>query len=377
VSREQRSSTVADLSKGFLDIARRSRVPTARSGGIDAFRGLSVLGMLLVHAERVFPPGPGAPLDSWRTLLKRGEPFVSACFLFLVGLSLTLSWHRFWGETSRSDTDGAIARTWRERGWRRACVLYLGGVVLFALQYGFELPDAVVCPDILSVIALAIVLLGALIPKRPLMLWGMWVGVLGASWALDSAQLGVPGLNTGPGGVIPILAFACAGALWGLARRDQSNARLTALVGLAGLVSACALALPGNVSVEYPSVYTLGATGTLTTVWFWNHSLKGVLLLSGPLALCALSFTTLPWLWHSRWVAPLRLLGRHALVVYVGHLLALGVVDRWLRPEPGALSLPVALLVLLAGFTLVALLLESGAGQLLQGRIANRVGIRL
>lgn len=353
------------------DLAALRRRTPARLGGIDAFRGCAVLGMLLVHAERVFPPGAGASSEPWRLLLQHCEPFVSACFLFLVGLSLTLAWDRFRGDTDRSG--------FYRRGWRRAGVLYVAGVALFVLQYGLQLPDALLSPDILSAIALAIVGVGALIPQRPLVLWSSWAGVLGISWALDSAQLGLSGLNAGPGGSVPLVAFACAGAAWGLVRRAHSEMRVVALVGVALLVSVLAWGLPGEITTEYASVYALGATNELTTVWFWNHTPKGVLVLSGPLALCGLSFTTLPKLWSSSWVSPVRLLGRHALVVYVGHLLALGALDRWLRPTLGTVPLSTAMLMLMlvASCCAVALLLESVAGQPLKRRFLRRVGTRL
>src|SRR5690606_26286756 len=112
-------------------------------------------------------------------------------------------------------------------------------------------------------------------------------------------------------------------------------------------------------------------------LWFWNHTLKGVLSLAAPAAAASLLCTRSgPWR-HAACAAPLALMGRHALVIYVGHLLVLGALDRWGSPAMGTVALLVNGSLLVIAFSVVALLLESRAGLALRHQVRTYLGVRL
>jgi hypothetical protein len=135
--------------------------------------------------------------------------------------------------------------------------------------------------------------------------------------------------------------------------------------------------LPGGMRQLHPSFYTNSGAGEPVTVWFWNHTAKGALALVAPVAAASFLFTKVPRWWCTAWALPLTLVGRHALVIYVGHLLVLGALDRWLKPPAGALALSVSVALLLSAFFGVALVLESVRGRALQRKVQECLAIRI
>jgi hypothetical protein len=327
--------------------------------GVDVYRGLAVVLMFVVHAARLEQqPCPGLAQRAL-DLAMWAEPFIAASFLFLVGVGLVLS-------KTRRTQPGA----YRRRLLRRATGLYVLAVLLFVPQYGLGWPDLVVSPGILSAIALSIALVGLGLgwPRSAATLVILALAVLGCTALLDRTGVTVAGLNGGPGGAFPLVAFAAAGAL---ATRLWQRSGLRAL-GIATAVTALPLVgvLLGHLrfTTEQTSLYAdYGGTlalerllmppATRHAVTFWNHSAAGALGLLLPLGVClgtslGVGPRTAEW-------PPLRLLGllgRQALPLYVGHLLVLGLcVLGGLEPR-GALGTwaLVALLVAASGVAAAA-----------------------
>lgn len=327
---------------------------------MDALRGVAVTGMIVVHTTRVVPANPGE--TGFRAHASLFEPAVSVAFLWLVGWSL----ERAYARASQSGTEW---RAWYASVLIRAATLYGLGVLLFVLQYGVAAPDVWASPDVLATIAWAIVVLGALLPLGLRGLIGGTVATLALTALSEALGLRVSGVNTGPGAVLPLLGVACVGACHGVTGRHPSASHLpwVALGCSAGIV---ALILPGELlDLHRSAQLDTGAP------WFWNHTLKGILLYGGGVAVVAGTFARASC--TSKVWAPLRLLGRHALVIYVGHLLILGLVDRWIRPPPGWPSLAIVALGLGVTFTGIAMVLESALGRHARQALRQHLGLRV
>jgi len=307
----------------------------ARAPGLDVFRGVAVLMMFVVHARRLQPPRAATGIDAVATLALDGfgwgEPFIAASFLAIAGTSLVFARRR----------TPELPRWWRRLG-ARAVSLYLLAVALFIPQFGVALPDLLLSPGILSVIALATAVVGgALALARPVAaLLGVLGGALLMTALLERTGACLSGLNAGPGGAVPLLGFTAAGALLGLGylQRGARAVGAAAAVSAVGTLAVVALGVPWTTRCDslYPAHDGLVAVLDLLhpapereAVAFWNHSTAGFVGLVPAVAGALWIAVALPW--PSRGLLAggglVGLLGRHALAAYVGHLLLLGVLE--------------------------------------------------
>jgi hypothetical protein len=168
------------------------------------------------------------------------EPLIPSLFLLLVGLSLARS---FDAAIARGGTPRAQPYTWLSRQARRALLLWAVSCVFFTLELGFRVPDALVASGILSNIAFAVLVTGALLaiprPRIGLAL-ALAAGTAAFVW-LDRAGMRIFAVNIGNSPYLPLWLFALAGALWGTALRSGSGAVpargrrvLQGIVGVAG-----------------------------------------------------------------------------------------------------------------------------------------------
>lgn len=306
---------------------------SGREPAVDAYRGLAVLMMFVVHARRLeAPSNPDGAARTAAALLRWvmwAEPFIAASFLFIVGVSLVLSRER-----------APEGRFWLRRLLVRAGGLYGLAVALFVPQYGLALPDLVASPGILSVIALALAAVGcALVTPRPATAVALLaLGVLAVTGALDAVGWSVPGLNGGPGGAFPLVAFAAVGALVALGTRRAGPRALGVTAAAAVPLCLLVVGLGSPWTTTQLSVHPdYGGEVALTGIFsipaesvplaFWNHSVAGCagLLLPVVAALGALELAR-PWLSRPP-LGQVGLLGRHALAAYVGHLVVLGLLE--------------------------------------------------
>lgn len=362
-------------------LGHRPRVPA-----LDVFRGFAVMCMLVVHTGRI--AHNGANNSAFRACLTWFEPSISVAFLWLVGWSLQRSY------SSRVVAGGLLASqtgtAWRR--WYLSCVfraatLYAMGVALFLLQYGVQSPDLWASPDILSTIGWAILLVGMLLPLGTQGLLGGAVALLALLATVQIGGVDVSGVNAGPGATVPLVAIACVGACHGLTCNGEAERHATlseksqpeksqVLWALGGVFCALsALGLPGRLVDQHASRYANG------TVWFWNHTLSGIALYGGAVVAVATAFAPLGRirpqmsLWEGAWAAPLSLLGRHALLTYVGHLLVLGAVDRWLSLHRHWLTFVTLSLGLLGAFMGIAMVVESKHARRAQQTLRQHLGL--
>ncbi|HEY6728310.1 MAG TPA: heparan-alpha-glucosaminide N-acetyltransferase domain-containing protein [Polyangiaceae bacterium] len=327
---------------------------------MDAFRGATVLAMMATHTTRVVPVGAGG--DGLRAQASLFEPAISVAFLWLVGWSLERAY-------ARASHSGTAWRTWYARALLRAATLYALGVLLFVLQYGVAAPYVWASPDVLGTIAWAIVVLGTLLP---LGIWGLIGGTVAAlalTALLEAIAAHLSGVNAGPGAALPLVGSACAGACHGLTSRRRPTSGLRwAVLGVT--VGSLGWGLPGPLVDVHRALHSAA-----DAPWFWNQTAKGMLVYGAGVALVAVAFAR--WSSPSKAWAPLELLGRHALVGYVGHLLVLGVGDRWLGLPSGWSIVVSVALGLGAMFTAVAMVLESPSLGRARRTASHHLGLRL
>jgi hypothetical protein len=308
-------------------VSEEKRLVFRSEPGLDAYRGLVVVMMVVVHARRL----QEAPTSDWANdslrLFMWLEPYIAASFLFIAGYALVLSHSR--------------ARAgWLRKLLVRAGMLYLLSVALFVPQFGLEWPDLVFSSGILSAIAVAIALVGAALASRAAdaALAGLTVAVLGVTALLDRTGASVSGLNAGPGGAFPLVAFTATGALLARARAHFGDRALTLSAWALVPVTLGVLLSRAPWLTERASYYSshagqlalvdLGSDAPKSAVRFWNHSAWGALGLFLPLVASTVA-SLRGGTWVGRVVAfdPLVVLGRHALGAYVVHLGLLGVAD--------------------------------------------------
>ncbi len=317
--------------------------------------------MFAVHTRRLQPHSGTGALNRVLDFLMWSEPYVAASFLFIAGTSLVLS-HR------------KHAAGWLGLLGRRALLLYLLGIALFVPQFGIAWPDLLVSPGILSAIGVSMLMVGILVDRAApdWSLGALALGILAATFWLDSPGRSVPGLDAGPGGLFPLAAFTCWGA-W-LARLRERSARRVMLGAILAAAIATVLVWQSGADwttteiSHYPAhsgqlaLRSLFDASALEPVAFWNHSALGALGLAFPLALSlALAFWLPTTVTGSKPLAPVRLLGRHALAAYVVHLGILGLLDlSGLGPKSAAATW---LLILALGLvtTLLAAILDGSS----------------
>lgn len=338
--------------------------------GLDLHRGLVVVLMFLAHAWRVQdhhstpPEGVIRWLDRTLAWMDRGVAYVAASFLFIAGFSLVLA-HR--DALVRGNHD-FLPKALRRAGW-----LYFLSLLMFLPEHGVELPDLLASSGILSVIAVAVALTTSAMvaPRSNLLLAALSLAILLLTYLLERGGMTVSGLNAGPGGAVPLVSFATLGALSARAYLERGVRALVLATAIASPVFAAALLHDGPWLAFYTSVYAdhgglaiadwLGMTESSdghVSLSFWNPSAVGAIGLVAPvvatttvLVAMQLRIATSMATW------PLLILGRHALLVFVGHYALLGLVDlAGLRPPHAGWTL-----VLLVGLTVTSVGMAAAA----------------
>ncbi|HEX9164726.1 MAG TPA: DUF5009 domain-containing protein [Gemmatimonadales bacterium] len=298
--------------------------PAGRWRALDAFRGLSVAGMLLVNNpgswSHVYPPLRHAEWHGWTP-----TDLVFPFFLFAVGVSMTLSLGR------QLEAGADRGHLWR-RALRRGLVIVLFGLLLG----GFPRFDLAVMrfPGVLQRIGVVYLLaVTAWLWLRPAGQRRLAAGLLLGYWAA-MMLVPVPGVGAGsltveanlaqyldnlllhghtwrptwdPEGILstfPAVVTCLCGAFAGDWMRSGGDARDRAL-GL--FVASCAACLAGWV----------------WSAWFPIN--KGLWTSSYVLLTAGLAGLVLTWLWavidwggRDRWAWPLYVFGSNALLAFLG-----------------------------------------------------------
>lgn len=170
---------------------------------LDGLRTLAVLLMIASHTTRLIAWDARREWSRFSLLI---EPLTASLFLILVGASLAHSWR------------GAKAggrRAWYRKQGLRAAALWAVSCVFYTLEEGFHLPDALTMSGILATIAYAILvcmLLVSLPRPAPLLILAPAILMAAHAW-MDWKSTSLFVLNAGNSPLLPLLTFACLGAL--------------------------------------------------------------------------------------------------------------------------------------------------------------------
>ena len=309
--------------------------PTARFVALDAFRGATIAGMLLVNNpgswSQLYAPLAHAPWHGWTP-----TDMIFPSFLWIMGAAMTLSFAR---RVEAGDDRGELFR----HVMRRSAIIFGLGLLLVAFPFGllpthsFSLAKMRI-PGVLQRIAICYLGAGAIClwaGRRGQVAWvvGLLTGyalllkfvpvpgygaghlneaVGNLAWWIDSQLLaghtwsGAPAPGFDPEGIIstlPAIATTLLGALAGRILRApiSGEARAVRLLG-SGLVLLVAgallhLWLPINKNLWTSSfaLFMAGWASVFLAAFFWVIDVRG---------------------WRS-WATPLVIYGMNAIVVFV------------------------------------------------------------
>ena len=316
-----------------------------RLTSLDAFRGATVAAMLLVNNpgswSHVYPPLRHAPWHGWTFTY-----LIFPCFLWIVGLSMALSFARRTGVTGRTPGADRGESTQRVTGLARhivtrSAILFGLGLFLAAFPFGllgdsFSLATLRI-PGVLQRIALCFLI------ASPFVLYCRWRGQLLAALGLLAGYAAllltvpVPGHGAGvlePIGNLPgwLDARWLAGHTWSGAPAPGFDPEgiLSTLPAIAstllGAAAAPLLALPVGSARRAGALVLTGAglvaLGLMMGKWIpvnknlWTPSFT--LLMAGWSALFyGVFYGLIEATGWRRWAAPFTLYGRNAIAVYV------------------------------------------------------------
>ena len=316
-----------------------------RLTSLDAFRGATVAAMLLVNNpgswSHVYPPLRHAPWHGWTF-----TDLIFPCFLWIVGLSMALSFARRTGVTGGTSGADRGESTQRVSGLARhivtrSAILFGLGLFLAAFPFGllgdsFSLATLRI-PGVLQRIALCFLI------ASPFVLYCRWRGQLLAALGLLAGYatllltVPVPGHGAGvlePIGNLPgwLDARWLAGHTWSGAPAPGFDPEgiLSTLPAIAstllGAAAAPLLALPVGPTRRAGALVLTGvglvALGLMMGKWIpvnknlWTPSFT--LLMAGWSALFyGVFYGLIEATGWRRWAAPFTLYGRNAIAVYV------------------------------------------------------------
>lgn len=329
---------------------------TKKLVGLNVLRAIAIFTMVIAHSIRtqsnfsmIFSHREKATLfDQALLFFIDVEPIISAFFLFIAGFSLTLSF------SNRCKQSATSTWPWLRGVSKKALSLYLIASVFFIAEHGFQLPDVLVSPGILSIIGLSIGLTAFfLTTSKPFWLNGIFVGlVMLITFVLEQERIQITGLNTGPGGTFPLICLCPLGAILGnIYQRWQDNGLFVALI-FCLVVTVFALTINYPWTFTYESVfqrysfsyvdqislslkYLFGADQIGYSSYaarYWNHASIFPLRVIGILVFTTFIFIKVFQNIPKHWLLQkatsfLNYLGSHALSLYIIHLLLLAIIE--------------------------------------------------
>ncbi|MBA2628266.1 MAG: DUF5009 domain-containing protein [Gemmatimonadales bacterium] len=297
--------------------------PAVRLRSLDAFRGLTIAGMILVNNpgswQHIYPPLEHAEWNGWTP-----TDLVFPFFLFIVGVALVFSFAR-----RMADGAGHAALT-RKIAARAAAIFFIGLCLNFIPRFD---PSTIRIMGVLQRIAVAYFFAALIYVGLPARMHRHAVGALLLGyWALMTL---VPVPGYGPGVLEPVGNLAqyidshlLRGHMW---KADwDPEGLLSTLPAIAtcllGTIAGRWLRTEGNPGDKTATMFVWGLAAILTGVvwnaWFpinknlWTSS---YVLLTAGLALHVLAamYWVIDVRGRTRWAVPLEVFGSNALLVFV------------------------------------------------------------
>lgn len=324
--------------------------------GLNILRAVAILMMVMAHGVRtqsnfahlMRQRDQATWLDHSLLWIIDIEPIVSALFLFIAGFSLVLSFQRHTHQVG----------PWLTRMLKRCAQLYAIAVSFFLAEQGFQWPDFLVSPGILSIIALSLAMTACIL-VAPQALLGMAVASLAIpalTALLEINHLAITGLNAGAGGILPLLGLGPLGALVGMVYCRWQDNGLVLAFGAALVIAVFALSADTPWIYHYDSMFVffpgsiwqqwvgtaqaligpVDPTGITRTARYWNHAAIFAFRTLALLILLTLLFIKLIPQANTRLLRIANYLGSHALSLYILHLVMLaGVEVSGIKPQTG------------------------------------------
>ena len=343
--------------------------------GLNIYRTAAIFMMMAAHSVRiqenytsiVAQRQLASVFDHFLLFFIDIEPIISATFLFIAGFSLTLS--------LKPSLDNAAQRQWYNGLFKRAAALYGVAIVFFIAEYGLQWPDMLVSAGVLGIIATSLLVSAAL-----LLYGGKDKGLiiatcicLAATYFLETNNIQIPGLNTGSGGMLPLVVMGFLGTLLGLNyKRYQDNALFGGLL-IAGIIAVFGFVTQYPNTFVYKSYFTFYASQPLDNLYqsllalfsdeavgrqrlvgFWNHSsiypLRFTVLILFGLILSVKLFKNA----SQPALKFLNALGSYGLTIYVYHLMVLALLEvTGIKPQTGWQTLLLILALILSGYAII------------------------
>lgn len=308
-----------------MDVSAAEQGSAHRSGrleSLDAFRGMTIAGMILVNNpgtwEVIYDPLEHAAWHGWTP-----TDLVFPFFLFIVGVSITLALsQRAGGERSRRDVYLKIIR--------RAFIIFALG--LFLAAFPFDNLAAVRVPGVLQRIAVCYFFASVIFLKTDWRTQSLIVASLLILYFLFMTLIPAPGYNAGDlsmeGNLAAYLDRALlAGHIWKpLYDPEGILSTLPALAtALCGVLAGHLLRSRKSSFEKVAAMFVAGAVGVVAG-WMWNFwfpinkalwTSSYVLLTAGlALKLLALCYWLIDLRRYRRWAVPFLIFGSNALAVY-------------------------------------------------------------
>jgi len=349
--------------------------------GLNIFRAVAVIMMIIAHSIRIQAnfsslvkhPENATFLDQCLLFFIQIEPIISAQFLFISGFSLTLSFYK----------SSLHKQDWLLQLPSKLVLLYLISVVFFIGDNGIQLPDLFVSSGILSIIALSMAITACLlVTSKPLTWLSLSVlSILILAYYFEQSKIVITGLNGGAGGAIPLISMTLIGSVMGIIfQRDNTNGLIAAtavgcFIGLIFLSSSYPwtfdvrgyfLLFKGDpvTSVLHSVQHAFGDDTHLpikARVAFWNHSSAFPLRVTGGLTLVLLAFILCFKNYENSATRTLNMIGKHGLLIYVFHLILLGIIEvSGIKPVTGWQTWLLVLLIVCLGVGIIRMRDKSG-----------------
>lgn len=299
--------------------------PRQRDLALDGLRTLAVLLMISSHTSRLILWDARRDWSRWALLI---EPLTASLFLILVGASLVHSWRS-------AESRGRAA--WYRKQALRAAALWAISCLFYSLEEGFHWPDAVFLSGILATIAYTILAGMPLVSRRHAAVFLIAVSAALAALEihLDRTQTFWFMINAGNSPMLPLLQFACLGALGALALESRNRRIRPAIVTCAVLALAFILHRHAFADVfskplgRYETARTVVSSSKETriekTIPYYNLRPILVPVIASMIVLAYALLAALGPLWN-RTARVLFAPGRRSLDVYILHLSLLAIL---------------------------------------------------
>ena len=303
------------------------------------------------------------------------EPLCQALFMSMVGISLLYSLDYTVKKHVQNHGRTPLGNTWRNKQLRRAAELYGIGLIFFIFQYGIQWPWMFIGHGILLSISSAIILCLPLV-KSPKWTYFTMIGLWGLALTLNIYDIKIGYINAGNGPFLPHVLLSVFGLIaGGVLMSVQRNTKIIFLGTMASFLVISLFSMDFMDFFDYPTplsepygrrdyaaTYQSAGSNGLEQIWtmiqggtlkpsvkeYYNYTATSVPIL---MAMCTSIYVFFRFLGPlTAKLAPLWVVGRHSLGVYILHLILIAlttVIFGAMRPFENSMEIHCCFFVIL------------------------------